>query len=515
MSSQKRSTSEVDGLSIAPAKVARVDHCDETGESIDMPREYLSKDASDFFDKAADNWCKATPEFSASNCDKIPTNDQDGLEVVAPTDVEGDDEVIDLTHADAPDNDQPSIVEIPDGTVDLPRAPASARLAFPSPAYVDGIETPEYSAAVDAAMEAQMEKTVPAKEHGFFREPADDADIAALRALLPDVFDILMKIPGVALCGSRSIPGIDQAMCGDIDFVVDSPATRRLIIRQMSSPIESDALDAVVEVCFGFKVEELGRIDLLSGYKHHCDQRGIDSLIPRQSCKSNIEVQLIDASLLPVRDFCFDYVQCRVVWCRKENRYFVERTEECIKAHLTGLISHVRSNRVLTLGRLSKLLRKAAYKGFTLAGDVKDVRQLPLVLLANHRDASTRLAHLMSPSYDTSDFVGYVAPILSSELVADLLPCDETPGEMRLCVMHKPTSRECLPYEHFARPPRCVTVIVGSSTLYDAVPMSNEDPMDSNRQIFRDVEADDVGEALSGVIETEWLKMLCDDTECI
>lgn len=311
-------------------------------------------------------------------------------------------------------------------------------VVFPSPAYVDGVATPEYRAAVDAAMCERMKQVVSVGSDGFFREPAADADIAQLRAKLPpQMFDGLMQIPGVCLAGSRAIPGVDHARCNDFDFVVSSEPVRRIIVSHMkaASPcghmvwdMSEEEIKGACKIVFGMPIGILCptasvALRQLRTFDAQSTENGIVSAIPPENLPGCPPIQIIDGTLFPVNAFCFDYVQCRVVWCDIERKYFVERTRACIEAHLTRFITEIRRERLYSLARLGSLLRKAAAKGFHLAGNVTDVRQLPIfIAVMNPATSTTRVGMLLEKPTSEPDILEYVAPIVATELVRDLLP---------------------------------------------------------------------------------------------
>ena len=312
------------------------------------------------------------------------------------------------------------------------------RIAFPSPAYVDGVATPEYRAAVDAAMCERMKQVEPVGSDGFFREPAADADIAQLRAKLPPLmFDGLMQIPGVCLAGSRSIPGVDHAKCNDFDFVVSSEPVRRILVSHIKAAgtcanmiwdMSKEEMNGACKVVFGMPIHALPpeaalALDRMRKFDAQSTENGIVSAIPPGDLPDCPPIQIIDGALFPVNAFCFDYVQCRVVWCNIKRKYFVERTRACIEAHLTRFITEIRRGRLYSLARIGSLLRKAAAKGFHLAGNVADVRRLPIfIAVMNPGTSATRVDRLLSEPPGEPDILEYVAPIVAPALVRDLLP---------------------------------------------------------------------------------------------
>jgi len=361
-------------------------------------------------------------------------------------------------------------------------------VVFPSPAYVDGVATPEYRAAVDAAMCERMKQVVPVGSDGFFREPAADADIEQLRAKLPPrMFDGLMQIPGVCLAGSRAIPGVDHAKCNDFDFVVSSEPVRRIIVSHMeqlrprtyASPVmNSVEISGACKMVFGMSLHTLCpeaavALEKLRAFGGQSVENGIVSAIPPETLPGCPPIQFIDGTLFHVDAFCFDYVQCRVVWCKIKRKYFVERTRACIKAHLTRFITVINQERLYSLARLGSLLRKAAAKGFHLAGNVTDVCQLPIfIAVMNPQTSTTRVDRLLTGPPGEPDILEYIAPIVAPDLVRDVLPLPGSFFDLMKSRRHCPAMS--VDYTSGARTHKA-SVFVGNALLPRAVAIVDHD----------------------------------------
>jgi hypothetical protein len=154
-------------------------------------------------------------------------------------------------------------------------------------------------------------------------------------------------------------------------------------------------------------------------------------------------------------------------WCDIERKYFVERTRACIEAHLTRFITEIRRERLYNLARLGSLLRKAAVKGFRLAGNVTDVRQLPIfIAVMNPATSATRVDMLLEKPTSEPDILEYVAPIVAPELVRDLLP----PSGSHFDLKKSPRVFPAVPFDYTpgAHKHRA-SVFVGNALLRHAV----------------------------------------------